>query len=115
MVNIRANAASFGMDHRLGVHFGSTQDLLAGLPTPHAIFVGGGFDAALFGSLQSAAPTGCRLVVNAVTLETESALLQLHAEHGGELLRIELAQATPLGRMRGWQPSRPVVQWSVVL
>ena len=56
-----------------------------------------------------------RLVVNAVTLETESALLQLHAQHGGELLRIELAQATPLGRMRGWQPSRPVVQWSVTL
>ena len=115
VVNIRANAASFGMDHRLGVHFGATQDLLASLPTPHAIFVGGGFDAALFGGLQSAAPTGCRLVVNAVTLETESALLQLHAQHGGTLLRIELAQAAPLGRMRGWQPSRAVVQWSVVL
>jgi precorrin-6Y C5,15-methyltransferase (decarboxylating) len=115
VVNIRANAASFGLDHRLGVHFGATQDLLAELPTPHAIFVGGGFDAALFGSLQSAAPAGCRLVVNAVTLETESALLQLHAQHGGSLLRIELAQAAPLGRMRGWQPSRPVVQWSVVL
>jgi precorrin-6Y C5,15-methyltransferase (decarboxylating) len=55
------------------------------------------------------------LVVNAVTLETESALLQLHAQHGGALLRIELAQAAPLGRMRGWQPSRAVVQWSVTL
>jgi precorrin-6Y C5,15-methyltransferase (decarboxylating) len=115
VANIRANAASFGIDHRLHVHFGATQDLLAELPTPHAIFVGGGFDVALFGSLQAAAPAGCRLVVNAVTLETESALLQLHAQHGGALLRIELAQAAPLGRMRGWQPSRPVVQWSVVL
>jgi len=55
------------------------------------------------------------LVVNAVTLETESALLQLHAQHGGGLLRIELAQAAPLGRMRGWQPGRAVVQWSVTL
>jgi precorrin-6Y C5,15-methyltransferase (decarboxylating) len=115
VLNIRANAASFGIDHRLHVHHGSTHTLLAELPTPQAIFVGGGFDAALFGRLQSAAPTGCRLVVNAVTLETESALLHLHAQHGGELLRIELAQAAPLGRMRGWQPSRPVVQWSVVL
>ena len=115
VVNIRANAASFGMDHRLQVHFGATQDLLTDLPTPHAIFVGGGFGVALFSTLQAAAPTGCRMVVNAVTLETESALLQLHAQHGGELLRIELAQAAPLGRMRGWQPSRPVVQWSVVL
>jgi precorrin-6Y C5,15-methyltransferase (decarboxylating) len=115
VVNIRANAASFGIDHRLAVHHGTTQDLLAGLPTPHAIFVGGGFDTALFTALQSIATAGCRLVVNAVTLETESTLLQLHAQHGGGLLRIELAQAAPLGRMRGWQPSRAVVQWSVTL
>lgn len=113
--NIRANAASFGIAHRLNAHHGATDDLLASLPKPQAIFVGGGFDGALFARLQSAAATGCRLVVNAVTLETESALLQLHAQHGGTLLRIELAQAAPLGRMRGWQPSRPVVQWSVVL
>lgn len=115
VVNIRANAGSFGIDHRLSVHYGAAQDLLTDLPTPHAIFVGGGFDTAFFTALQSIAPTSCRLVVNAVTLETESALLQLHAQHGGALLRIELAQAAPLGRMRGWQPSRPVVQWSVTL
>ena len=116
VVNLHSNAASFGIAHRLTVHHGATQDLLANkLPTPHAIFVGGGFDMALFDTLQSTAPAGCRLVVNAVTLETESALLQLHAQHGGELLRIELAQATPLGRMRGWQPSRAVVQWSLSL
>jgi precorrin-6Y C5,15-methyltransferase (decarboxylating) len=113
--NIRSNAASFGIDHRLTVHHGHTPDLLASLPKPSAIFVGGGFDLALFALLQATAPQGTRLVVNAVTLETESALLQLHAQHGGELLRIELAQAAPLGRMRGWQPSRPVVQWSVTL
>lgn len=113
--NIRGNAANFGIDHRLTVHHGHTPDLLGSLPRPHAIFVGGGFDLELFAQLQAAAPKGTRLVVNAVTLETESALLQLHAQHGGELLRIELAQAAPLGRMRGWQPSRPVVQWSVRL
>ena len=115
VVNIRANAACFGVEHRLAVHHGGTQDRLAELPQPNAVFVGGGFDIALFTALQAMAPAGCRLVVNAVTLETESALLQLHAQHGGELLRIELAQAAPLGRMRGWQPSRAVVQWSVTL
>lgn len=115
VINIRANAASFGIDHRMSVHHGASEDLIAGLPTPQAIFVGGGFDTALFTALQPIAPAGCRLVVNAVTLETESALLQLHAQYGGELLRFELAQAAPLGRMRGWQPSRPVVQWSVTL
>ena len=65
--------------------------------------------------LQAVAVPGCRLVVNAVTLETESLLAALHASHGGELLRIELAHAAPLGRMRGWVPARPVVQWSVLL
>lgn len=115
VTNIRSNAASFGVDHRLTVHHGHTPDLLTSLPKPNAIFVGGGFDLGLFAQLQATAPPGTRLVVNAVTLETESALLQLHAQHGGELLRIELAQAAPLGRMRGWQPSRPVVQWSVSL
>jgi precorrin-6Y C5,15-methyltransferase (decarboxylating) len=113
--NIRTNAASFGIDHRLAVHYGATSKLIAGLPKPQAIFVGGGFDMALLAALQSIAPAGFRLVVNAVTLETESTLLQLHAQHGGELMRIELAQAAPLGRMRGWQPSRAVVQWSVTL
>jgi precorrin-6Y C5,15-methyltransferase (decarboxylating) len=113
--NIRSNAASFGIDHRLTVHHGHTADMLPSLPKANAIFVGGGFDMALFAQLQATAPLGTRLVVNAVTLETESALLHLHAQHGGELLRIELAQAAPLGRMRGWQPSRPVVQWSVTL
>ena len=115
VANIRANAACFGVEHRLAVHHGVAQDRLAELPQPNAVFVGGGFDIALFTALQSIAPTGCRLVVNAVTLETESALLQLHAQHGGGLLRIELAQAAPLGRMRGWQPSRAVLQWSVTL
>ena len=59
-------------------------------------------------------PQGTRLVANGVTLETESLLAQQQALRGGDLLRIDLAQAAPLGRMRGWAASRPVVQWSVL-
>ena len=66
-------------------------------------------------AITAAVGLGVRLVVNSVTLDTEALLLQLHARHGGELLQVALAQAQPLGRMRGWQPARPVVQWSVVL
>ena len=33
----------------------------------------------------------------------------------GPALRIELAHAAPLGRMRGWVSARPVVQWSTTL
>ena len=88
---------------------------LAGLPLPDAVFVGGGGDAALYQALLPMLPPGTRLVANGVTLETETVLAACHAQHGGSLLRIELAQAEPLGGMRGWQPARPVVQWSVVL
>lgn len=107
--NIRANVAAFGLGHRITLHEGRALDLVAGLPQPQAIFVGGGFDAALFAAL----PRTARLVVNAVTLETEALLMQLHGQHGGELLRIELSRAAPLGPMRGWTASRPVVQWSL--
>ncbi len=115
VANIQANAQQFGVAAALTVVHGPALQALQSLPKPDAVFVGGGFDLALFEALRAVVSQGCRLVVNAVTLETESALLQLQALHGGELLRIELAHAAPLGRMRGWQPSRPVVQWSTQL
>ena len=109
---IRANATSFGVDHRLTV-IQADHAALPDLPAPAAVFVGGGLNAALFKALWGRLAPGTRLVVNAVTLETETLLAQLCAAHGGELLRIDLARAAPLGTMTGWQPARPVVQWSV--
>jgi len=113
--NIRRNAEQLGVPHRLQVHHAASIDVLATLPAADAVFVGGGFGAELFEALRPVLRPGCRLVVNGVTLETEALLLQLHAQHGGELLQVSLAQAQPLGGLRGWQPARPVVQWSVVL
>jgi precorrin-6Y C5,15-methyltransferase (decarboxylating) len=57
---------------------------------------------------------GTRLVAHSVTLETEALLGELHQRHGGELMRVEIAQAAPLGRYRSWEAARPVVQWSVI-
>jgi precorrin-6Y C5,15-methyltransferase (decarboxylating) len=87
---------------------------LAGLPPPHAVFIGGGLSTALLAVLWQVLPQGCRLVANAVTLESEALLAQAQATHGGSLLRIELAEAAPLGGKRGWKASYPVVQWSVL-
>lgn len=115
VANIHVNAERFGVAQACTVVHGSAQGALPQLRSPQAIFVGGGFDFALFQALKTQVGRGCRLVVNAVTLETESALLQLHDRHGGELMRIEFAHAAPLGSMRGWAPSRPLVQWSAVL
>ena len=111
--NIAANADAFGLSHRLRVVEGTTPDSTTGLDAPDAVFVGGGCDGALLTHLWDAIPPGTRLVVNAVTIGTEALLADWHARHGGELWRIDLAQAAPLGRMRGWSPARPVVQWSV--
>jgi precorrin-6Y C5,15-methyltransferase (decarboxylating) len=52
-------------------------------------------------------------VANGVTLETETLLMQAHAQWGGHLLKAEIAEAGPLGSMRDWQRARPVIQWSV--
>ena len=54
---------------------------------------------------------GGSTVANGVTLETEAVLADLHHRHGGQLLRLDLAEATPLGRFRDWRAARPVVQW----
>ncbi len=114
VINIRTNAAKFGIDHRLTCIEGPAAESLVGHPIPDAVFIGGGGNAALFDQLWQLLPAGTRIVANGVTLETESLLAQQHAQRGGTLLRIDLAAAAPLGRMRGWDAVRPVVQWSVI-
>lgn len=110
---IRANAAGFGLDHRLSVTQADWPSMLGDLPTPDAVFVGGGADLAGIETIFALVPPGTRIVVNAVTIDTEMALLAARDRFGGTLMRFDLAEAAPLGRMTGWLPARPVVQWSV--
>ncbi|MEO0496237.1 MAG: precorrin-6y C5,15-methyltransferase (decarboxylating) subunit CbiE [Pseudomonadota bacterium] len=85
-------------------------DGLVDLPKPHAVFIGGGLTNETFEiCLQALRPHG-RLVANAVTLETEALLLDLHARRGGELTRLAVSRAEPVGPYRGWRPSMPVTQ-----
>jgi precorrin-6Y C5,15-methyltransferase (decarboxylating) len=113
--NIHANALWFGVDHRLSVHHGAWDKMIAGLPVPDAVFVGGGADARLMERLFVVLPKGVRIVINAVTLESEALVYSLQAAHGGDLFRFDVAQDAPLGRMRCWTMARPVVQWSAVV
>lgn len=108
----RANAARLGVD-RLEIRQGRAQDLLADLPDPQAVFVGGGCDGALLEALWARLSPGARIVAHAVTLETEALLVQWQAARGGQLLRIALSEVAPIGRRRGWRAAYPVVQWSV--
>ncbi|WP_018428472.1 precorrin-6y C5,15-methyltransferase (decarboxylating) subunit CbiE [Hoeflea sp. 108] len=111
---IARNATNCGVPG-LKVVRGAAPEALADLPTPDVIFIGGGgsedgvFDAAI-----SALRPGGRLVANAVTLEMEALLLARHASHGGDLLRLQISRAAPIGSMTGWRPAMPVTQWSWV-
>jgi len=113
--NIRANIDRFGLaDSVTLIEACFGPDLPHALTEgekPDAVFIGGGASRALMAHLWEVLPTGCRIVINAVTLETEALLCDLHGTHGGRLLRIDLSEAAPLGTMRGWQAARPVVQW----
>ena len=112
--NIRNNAASFGLTHKIGITVGRAPAALAVLAPPQAVFFGGGLDRAMFDAVGVMVPARTRLVAHAVTLETEAVLVDLQRRHGGELMRVEIAHATPLGTFRSWEPVRPVVQWSAV-
>ena len=114
VANIRANAESFGIAHRMAVVEGEAPAALAGLPLPDVVFIGGGCNAGLLDHLWEVLPPGTRVVANAVTLETEALLIARHADAGGTLMRVEVSVAGPLGPGRGWSPARPVVQWSVL-
>ncbi|MCW2274624.1 precorrin-6y C5,15-methyltransferase (decarboxylating) subunit CbiE [Rhodoblastus acidophilus] len=110
---IRRNAASLGVPHLTLVE-GEAPDALHGLEQPNAIFVGGGFTApGLIDLCWSAlAPRG-RLVVNAVTLESQADLFAAQRRFGGELVQCQFAHADAVGRFRGFRPLMPSVQWSV--
>jgi len=109
----RQNAERFGLEHRFTVLETRAPEGLHTLPPPDAIFVGGGATEALLDRLWALMPAGARLVMNAVTLETEALLYDAQVRFGGGLMRIDLAEMSALGSRRGWEPSRPVVQWSV--
>jgi precorrin-6Y C5,15-methyltransferase (decarboxylating) len=110
---IARNAARLGVP-RLRVVTGRAPESLDGLPSPDAIFVGGGAtrDGVLDACLTALRPGG-RLVVHGVTLETERLLADAYARHGGELTRIGVETAAPIGSFTGWSPARTVTQWTL--
>jgi precorrin-6B C5,15-methyltransferase / cobalt-precorrin-6B C5,C15-methyltransferase len=82
---------------------------LDGLPAPDAVFIGGGLTVpGLLDACWARLRQGGRLVANAVTLQSEAALVEWRARHGGELTRIGIAQAEPLGSFDTWRPALPI-------
>jgi precorrin-6B C5,15-methyltransferase / cobalt-precorrin-6B C5,C15-methyltransferase len=115
---IKRNAVNLGVPD-LQVIEGSVPQALDKLPAPNAVFIGGAATTpGLIEMAQDALRVQGRLVVNAVTLETEALLLKAYSEHGGTMARIEIHHTRPVGgeegRFSSWRPGNPIVQWTWV-
>jgi len=106
---IRRNAAAFGVPG-LEVIEGVAPAALEGLAQPDAIFIGGGARGVLDPAVRALRPGG-RLVVNAVTIETEALLIARRATLGGDLTRVAITRVESIGGREGWRPALPVTQW----
>ncbi|MEV6946737.1 precorrin-6y C5,15-methyltransferase (decarboxylating) subunit CbiE [Streptomyces sp. NPDC051172] len=110
---ITRNADRLGVPG-LRVVTGAAPAVLAELPPPDAVFVGGGLTVpGLLDACWDALPVGGRLVANTVTLESEALLVDAYRRHGGELVKLAVAHAVPVGGFTGWRQAMPVTQWAV--
>ena len=110
---IARNAAALGVPG-LSIVTGHAPAAFADLPGPDAIFIGGGAgdDDMIDRAWAMLSPAG-RLVINAVTIETQALLSQRFKREGGELVQMQVAHAAPLGTFFGWRQAMPVVQWRI--
>lgn len=107
---IARNALSLGVPD-LNVVSGDAPQALVELEPPQAIFIGGGADAATLAAAWDALPRFGRIVVNAVTIETQSLLADAYRDKGGELIHLQIAHARPIGRFHALDPAMAVTQW----
>ncbi|CAN7573129.1 precorrin-6y C5,15-methyltransferase (decarboxylating) subunit CbiE [Terrabacter sp. LjRoot27] len=108
----RRNARALGVPGVQVVEAASL-DVVASLPRPDAVFVGGGATGPLLDACWDALAPGGRLVVHGVTVETEVLLHDVRARLGGSMTRIAVEDLDTIGSLHGWKPARSIVQWSV--
>ncbi|MEO3861382.1 precorrin-6y C5,15-methyltransferase (decarboxylating) subunit CbiE [Acrocarpospora sp. B8E8] len=111
---ITRNAETLGTP-TLRVLTGTAPDVLTALTTPPTtIFIGGGLTTpGLLDHCWSSLHPGGRLVANAVTLESEAVLSTWYGHLGGDLFRLSINRAAPIGDFTTWRPQLPVTIWSV--
>ncbi|GBQ64730.1 cobalamin biosynthesis protein precorrin-6Y C5,15-methyltransferase [Ameyamaea chiangmaiensis NBRC 103196] len=111
---IGRNAAALGVP-ALAVANAAAPDGLGGLPSPDAVFVGGGVSrAGVLDAAWEALRPGGRCVANAVTLEGEAALIGIHTARGGTLLRLGVERLGPVGGLHAFRPAMTVTQWVAI-
>jgi len=111
---INRNALALGVPE-LKVIFGEALTEIIGLPSPDAVFIGGGLttDGLLEYCWQNLRPGG-RLVANAVTFESERRLFEAREKLGGDLNKIEISRAQAMGDYTSWHGLMPVTQLKII-
>jgi precorrin-6Y C5,15-methyltransferase (decarboxylating) len=108
-LNIASNTTAFGVSIEVR---GDAPNAFDGAEPPSAIFIGGGLTQPnLLDASLDRLPSAGRLVVNAVTVESEAILAQAYSRLGGRLRRFQHNQGEQLGGFTGWRPQMPVTQW----
>jgi len=88
---------------------GTAPEALQGLEQPDAIFIGGGVTRpGVLDTCWQQLRSGGRLIANAVTLQSEATLVVWREQYGGELTRIHVAHAKPLGEFDSWRQALPI-------
>ncbi len=106
---VARNASALGVPD-LEIVRGAAPGALEGLAGPDAVFIGGGGRDTLEVAW-TALPSRGRIVVNAVTIETQAFLFDAFAAHGGDLVQVQIAKARAVGRFHGLDPAMGVLQW----
>jgi precorrin-6B C5,15-methyltransferase / cobalt-precorrin-6B C5,C15-methyltransferase len=111
---IADNATALGTPNLKVIH-GKAPVALQDLPEPDAIFIGGGVTVPdLLQTCWERLRSGGTLVANAVTVESEQMIFHGYNRWGGELSRIAIQRAEPVGKFLGWKAMAPVTQWRVM-
>jgi precorrin-6Y C5,15-methyltransferase (decarboxylating) len=106
------NASELGVP-RLEMVTGEALPALDPLPAPNAIFIGGGGEPALIDKAYAALKPGGRIVANAITFDTERAMLAAQSSFGGTLTRLSVERLDAVGGKQAFRPAMTVTQWSV--
>jgi precorrin-6B C5,15-methyltransferase / cobalt-precorrin-6B C5,C15-methyltransferase len=110
---IASNALALGVPD-LEIVTGSAPLALKNLRAPDAIFIGGGANETTLEASWRALPSQGRIVINAVTLETQALLTQAFQARGGDLTHLQISHARPVGRFHALDPAMGVLQWLAV-
>jgi precorrin-6B C5,15-methyltransferase / cobalt-precorrin-6B C5,C15-methyltransferase len=106
---IAQNAAALGVPE-LDIRIAASPAALHDLPSPDAVFFGGGLSDPSFDLAWKALRPGGRLVANAVTLESEARLIALADRYDGALTRLAISRAEKIGTKRSFRPHLAVTQ-----